>query len=219
MSKTEHVQIAEVDAERLVKILAAALHHAAGNLSGVEPLETVKIEKSADNRHLVLWASDRFTAVALTIDAVTFSAEPFEFAAPREAVEEIIAGYKKVGRRAKALLAVDDEGAMHVSVTGSSARFKVTPSEHEYPRISHLWSKADALRGTPAVPTTLDDRRIEKFRKSRVSSTDMLLVRFRADDERGTKPPHVLIGEYGVGLVMPWRSDGRNDAMGVIGLL
>lgn len=218
MSKTEHTQIAEVDAERLIKILAAALHHAAGNNSGVEPLETVKIEKAADNRHLVLWASDRFTAVALTIGAVTFSDEPFAFAAPRVAVEEIIAGYKKVGRRAKAMLAMDGDGALHVSVTGSSARFKVTPSEHEYPRISHLWSKADALRGTPAVPTTLDDRQIEKFRKSRVSSTDMLLVRFRADDERGSKPPHVLIGEYGVGLVMPWRSDGRNDAMGVIGL-
>lgn len=218
MSKTETALIAETRADRFVKILAAALHHAAARDSGVEPLETVKIETSSDARHLILWASDRFTAIALTANATLHTSDPWQFVMRRVDVEEIIAGYKQVDRHGMLALGSDGEGALHVSVTGSSARFKVQPSEHEYPPISHLWAAGDALRGAPAAPTALDDRQIEKFRKSRVSSADRLLVRFRADDEHGSKPPHVLVGEYGVGLVMPWRSDGRNDAMGVIGL-
>ena len=218
MSKTETALIAETRADRFVKILAAALLHTTAPGDGLETLETLKIETSVDARHPIVWATDRFTAIALTVDATLYSTDPWTFVMRRVDAEEIIAGYKRVGRQGMLALESDGEGAVHVSVTGSSARFKVSGAEYEFPPITRLWASADALRATPGVATALDDRYIEKFRKSRVSASDRLVAYFREDDERGTKPVQVMVGEYGVGLVMPFRSDGRNDAMGVIGL-
>lgn len=199
--------IIKVDAETFVKDLKGALAVADKDTS-LQAICSVHLEVVNEGKTLAVAATDRFTLVAL-LDAVKDSEnveEGWKVTIPRADAEDVVKAYGTV-KRANVTLAMDDEGGvLRLSVPGKSTRFAIRPVEGGAfpPNWRSLLSTPEGVEFlAETASAVVDEDKLAQLRKARRSSSDQLVVEFRTGVDGRCRMVRVILGSYGVGVVMP----------------